>query len=377
MNFKIIVNTVLLFVAPFVFSNTIYTNSVEFAEVQKALFNSLPGDTICLPKGVGDWQADLRLKVPGGITIIGKGHDQTIIKRTKSSKHHLIVFDGSNGKPNELHNIGFEGTYTPGDTAKDFTRAVRLLNGCVDFKISGCKFTGFAACAICLKDKKGNVATQRGVIYKNQFIDNYYDQIRNYGYAIVVSGNNARTKLELGTKNAVFVEDNFFSGNRHHIASNDNSVYVFRYNKVKHTNPVRNYAMTDAHGKSITPYGSRSFEIYNNEYYTEDGMDSRARNAIGIRGGDGVIFNNKCTDKIYRTVELYAEGFPKDSYSGECQTREIYIWNNETHDELGITKKGIKNNSEYALKEGRNYFLKKKPNYKPYPYPHPLRTAVN
>ncbi|GAA4108323.1 hypothetical protein GCM10022393_04300 [Aquimarina addita] len=358
-------------------SKDIFALSVNFQDVYEAVRSASPGDVVFIPEGLGFWGAESQLMVPGGVSIIGRGSDKTIINRSESTKKHLIVFDGANGLPNGLYNIGFEGKYFAKDKeTNNLSSGVQFMNGCVDFKVSGCKFSGFANCALCIEDAVADKSVQKGVIYQNEFIDNYYDSVNNYGYGVVVYGNGTWTDLELGTENAVFVEDNFFSGNRHHIASNNNSKYVFRYNKVEHTNPVRNYSMADAHGKSSSPVGSRSYEIYNNEFYTTNDMESRARTAIGIRGGDGVIFNNTCTDSIYRTVELWAEGFSCSTYPGIHQIRSLYIWNNEYHDELNITTEGIANNCESSIQENRDYFLQAKPGYQPYDYPHPSRNIA-
>ncbi|MEI6092044.1 MAG: T9SS type A sorting domain-containing protein, partial [bacterium] len=164
-----------------------------------------------------------------------------------------------------------------------------------------------------------------------------------------------------------------FSGNRHNIASNNSSRYVFRYNQVVGQDSVRIYAMTDAHGYSSWPEGSRSYEIYENHYSSN--ATNPMRTAIGIRGGDGVIFNNSCTNQILRTIELSVEGFTCGStYPGRDQILSLYIWHNESHDDLGYTTNGVCNNCSTSILLNRDYFINAQPNgYIPYTYPHPFR----
>ncbi len=230
------------------------------------------------------------------------------------------------------------------------------------------KFTRFTFSAIYVGDSPG----QRGVIYRNNFIDNYAPALANLGYGVVVYGGGAWPALDLGSQNAVFVEDNYFSGNRHNIASNNGSVYVFRYNTVVGTDAAKDYAMTDAHGVSSSPRGSRSYEIYNNSYSTNI-SGGLQRSAIGIRGGDGVIFNNTAPASISRTIELMTEGFSCGSYPGPDQIRSLYIWNNSANPQNGYTSNGIDNTCPSSIGLNRDYFLSPRPGYTPYTYPHPLR----
>ena len=360
-----------------VYTKEIKPKSLQFNDIKTASHSALPGDIIHLPEGTGVWSGDQQITLQGGISVIGSGSTKSLFKRSQYSDLPFFKFIGSNGLPSELHHVGFIGNYFSGDkTRKTLSRGVELVEGCINFKISNCRFSRFASHAIAITDKSSAKHTQKGVIFKNEFIDNFYPEVENLGYGIVINGNGTWTTLELGTENSVFIEDNYFSGNRHHIASNNGSRYVFRHNNVKHTNAVRNYSMTDAHGKSSAPVGSRSYEIYNNNYHTAGNMQSRARTAIGIRGGDGVIFNNTSTDSIYRTVELWNEGFSCGSYPGQNQIRSLYIWDNDTNDHLKFTSNGVANNCESSIRKGRDYFLNKKPNYKPFTYPHPSRNIA-
>ncbi len=350
------------------YSKDFFAKSTSYIDVKTTINLASAGDTVFLPSGESDWGTNT-LYVQGGISIIGNGSNNTIIKRTKSQRRHLIVFNGSNGLPNELHNIAFEGKYNNDNV---YGKAVGFLYGCINFKVSGCKFTGFANCALCI----GNSNVQKGVVFKNEFINNYYPSIMNFGYGIAIYGGGSWSNLELGSENAVFIEDNFFSGNRHHVTSNNNSKFVFRYNNVVHTNATKNFNMVDVHGKTDWASGSRSFEIYNNNFSTSKNLTTKARTAIGIRGGDGVIFNNLCYNTIFRTIELWNEGFTCGKLSTKYQTRSLHIWNNENHDELGSRINEVVNNCNLSIRKNKDYFISKKPKYTPFTYPHPLRNIA-
>jgi hypothetical protein len=348
-------------------------SSCEFNEVVTAVnaaaaettAGTVAAATVVIPAGDCNWKAQ-QLQVPAGVYLRGAGQDRTTIRRigTVPNTSYLVAFDCSNGKRAEFSDMHLIGN----GNGKIEDKGLGLLHGCVDFKVSNSTFSNFVFSAVYV----GDAPRQRGVIYSNKFIDNYSPDLKNLGYGVVVYGGDAWPTLELGSQNAVFVEDNYFSGNRHNIASNNGSVYVFRYNTVIGQDPAKDFAMTDAHGLSSSPVGSRSYEIYNNRYSTvlAGGMQ---RTAIGIRGGDGVIFNNTATATIARTVELTTEGFACGIYPGPYQIRSLYIWNNSARPNNRHKTDGIANDCPSSITLNRDYFLSPKPGYVPYAYPHPLR----
>jgi hypothetical protein len=346
---------------------TVTAASCAFNAVQTAVNTATTGTTVKIPAGDCNWGAQ-QLTVPAGIYLQGAGQDATILRRvgTVSENVYLIAYNCSNGQQAKMSGFTLVGNGNGGI----WDNGLGLLNGCRDFKITDNKFTKFIFSAVYV----GDAPNQRGVIYKNNFIDNFSADLMNFGYGVVVYGGGAWPALDLGSQNAVFVEDNYFSGNRHNVASNNGSVYVFRHNKIVGQSPAKDFAMTDAHGVSTSPRGSRSFEIYDNQYETNIGS-SVQRSAIGIRGGDGVIFNNTVATTIGRVVELMQEGSSCGTYPGPDQIRSIYIWNNSDTSANGYTANGVDNTCPVSIGLNRDYFMSPKPGYAPYSYPHPLRSA--
>ncbi|CAN5450714.1 hypothetical protein BH11PSE11_BH11PSE11_35640 [soil metagenome] len=343
----------------------ISANSCNFGDVSNAVSAAKVGTTVQIPAGNCSWGTS-QLNVPAGINLQGAGKDVTTIRRVGAVPNtaYVIAFNCSNGGKAQLSNMTLVGNGN--GSIQD--KGVGLLNGCQDFEVSGSKFTNFIFSAVYV----GDAPNQRGVIYKNDFINNFSQSLMNLGYGVVVYGGAAWPALELGTQNAVFIEDNYFSGNRHNVASNNGSVYVFRYNNVVGQDPAKDFAMADSHGLSSSPRGSRSYEVYNNNFSTNISSGLQ-RTAIGVRGGDGVIFNNTVTNSISRAVELMTEGFGCGTYPGADQIRSLYIWNNSNTSANGYTSNGIDNTCPSSIGLNRDYFLTPKPGYTPYTYPHPLR----
>ena len=331
--------------------------SCTFSAVQAAVNGAASGTTVNIPAGDCDWGTQ-QLTVPGGITLHGAGKDKTVIRRNGNvpETRYLVAFDCTNGKRAGFSDMTLVGNGNGAITDK----GLALLNGCVDFTVSNSKFTKFIFSAVEIVGP----SKQRGVIYQNDFIDNYSDSVRNLGYGVVVYGDGSWPELELGTQNAIFIEDNYMSGNRHHVASNNGSRYVFRHNTVIATDVTKDFAMADAHGLSSSPRGSRSWEIYDNNF-SANLSSGRVYAAVGIRGGDGVIFNNTVGSNIARTVVLELEGSNCGTYPAKDQTRQAWIWNN--------TPSMIDDSCASSIQAGRDYFTSAKAGYTPYAYPHPLR----
>lgn len=341
-------------------------STCAYAAVSAAVSAAASGTTINIPAGDCNW-GTAQLNIKAGVYLHGAGQDNTIIRRVGNVPNtaYLIAYDCSNGLRADVSEMTLVGNAN--GSIQD--KGLGLLNGCIDFKVYNSTFKNFIFSALYV----GESAIQRGVIYKNNFINNFSANLMNLGYGVVVYGNGTWPAISLGTQNAVFVEDNYFSGNRHNIASNNGSIYVFRYNTVVGQDPAKDFAMADAHGLSSSPRGSRSYEIYNNNFSTNI-SGGLQRTAIGIRGGDGVIFNNTATASISRTVELMTEGFSCGTYPGADQIRSLYIWNNSSNASNGYTTNGIDNECPASIGLNRDYFLSAKPGYSPYTYPHPSRS---
>ena len=341
-------------------ANTIYAASCAFSAVQIASASAASGQTVVIPKGSCDWGAN-QLTVPGGITIKGAGRDLTILRRTARvpENTYLVRFDCWNGKRATFSDITLEGAMLP----ESYDRGLGLINGCVDFKVSNSKFRKFTFAGV---EVRGS-SRQRGVIYNNHFINNYNPALRNMGYGVMVFGDGTWPALELGSANAVFLEDNYMIGNRHHISSNHGARYVFRYNVGVATDATQDYPQVDAHGVSSSPQGTRSWEVYKNSFSAQLTGNEQAYSGVGIRGGDGIIANNTFSKNITSPIVLRLEyGTICGSSYMQGQVREAYVWSN-----AGTTPTSV---CPASIALNRDYFTFAKPNYKPYSYPHPLRS---
>jgi hypothetical protein len=244
--------------------------------------------------------------------------------------------------------------------------------GAVDFQLYNCVLENFAYSAA----SAGFNEPHRGVIFKNKFLNNYNPAMQNLGYGVMVIGKGSWSTLSLGTAEAVFVEDNEFVGSRHDIASNNGSRYVFRHNVSTISDATKVYAKIDAHGYTGNPHGSRSYEIYENTVNTASDLSGVASRFIGIRGGDGVVWNNHvAASNVARVMVMSAEGYTCGTYPGTDQIRELYYWGNTeaNHQAQYSDSYGIYNECPSSIAVGRDYFVTQKSGYQPYPYPHPAR----
>jgi hypothetical protein len=217
--------------------------------------------------------------------------------------------------------------------------------------------------------------------------------------------------LNLGTDEAVYVEDNSFTlangcfygvGDMYYGAK-----MVFRHNSV--TNAYWQNHAARGHERG----GNRGAEIYNNDF---NALDSAWARAIHIRSGTGVVFNNRlrgyfttmqvdnqrsngqntstpfavcngssgwdgnasgqsgwpCLDQIGRRS---GASFPNQS------SEPLYVWNNGN--DAGCNTGGACSNNRTMINDGDSHVqagrdfinngVAAKPGYTPLTYPHPLR----
>lgn len=244
--------------------------SLSPSDIQSAVNAASPGDIVVLPSGTYSGFNET-VYVPNGISMRGQGMDNTILINT--SKEIVLFSWNDRDEPSsfkvsisdiKLIGIGNESTLDGG---------VRLIKGVKDFRIFNCFFKNFGSFGISIK------GDSRGLIYSCQFVDCYTDRV---GYGVAIYGNEIwdNPKPPLGTQDAVFVEDCYFWGCKHAVASTWGSHYVFRHNQVEGLKD--NKFGVDAHGKQLgEPCGSSTYEIYDNTIIGS-GLDSQTEDRKSV-----------------------------------------------------------------------------------------------
>jgi hypothetical protein len=336
--------------------------------IQKAVENAKPGDTIVIPEGQFRFRG--QVLVSDGVSIRGAGKDKTVLIKDDRLGIWQPMFDVDckTGMPFSFSGITLQGK---GRESQDIEDQGLVLRGkCRNFRIFGNRFTKFSRAGIELVGDDGSVHGEtKGVIFENDFIDNWYS---NLGYGIAVNGHPDawRGSAALGTDEAVFVEDNNFISNRCAIQANNGARYVFRHNKI--SNNREDSAAIYAHGKTEWwPRGTRSFEIYGNTVKNDETRWA----GIVVSGGNGVIFDNDLEGVSHGIVLMIdAEFDPRIRYPYQDQISDTWLWQNAANGypidrvtlsgEVDVTK---------FLREGRDFFMRRKPGYQPFAYPHPAR----
>src|SRR6267378_5518831 len=239
-------------------------------DIQAAVNQAVTGDTVAIP--AGRFLFTGQVFAPDGIHIMGAGRDSTyLIKNDNLSEWHaMFTVDSKTGQPFIFSGITLQGRLdalqgtnrtTAQTTVTD--QGLVIKGAAKNVQIFGSRFTKFLRAGIEFTGQTGtNPGAPTGVIYQNEFIDNWYI---NLGYGVAINGSPSTwsSRLALGTANAVFIEDNLFNLNRHCVTGSDGTIYVARYNTV--TNNYQDVGAFDAHGfTSSWPRGARGVEIYKN-----------------------------------------------------------------------------------------------------------------
>jgi len=199
----------------------IYAKSGYPADLQAAINGAHTGDTVSVPAGRFSFVGSVI--APDGIYIRGAGRDSTyLIKGDNTSNFMIMVNASATGAPFKFSDITMQGRLDALQGSNRTTAVTNVTDGglyirgaATDFQIFNSRFTKFLRAGIEFQGDAGsNWGEQRGVIYGNEFIDNWYTYL---GYGVAVDGSVAswNRPIALGTANAVFVEDNLFVLNRH------------------------------------------------------------------------------------------------------------------------------------------------------------------
>ena len=352
-------------------------------DVQAAINAANEGDTVYVPSGTCPWSQTVTIS-DKNIILQGAGIDQTTISLAPgtSELNALLSISGTEGKPFRISGLTFS------EVNLSFT--IHIQGNSKNFRIDHCKFTHLGSHAI---NVNGNTY---GVIDHCEFVDSSHEDI-------VVGERDGEESwsrpLSLGTADAVFVENCTFlhtGSHGHSVTSNRGARTVFRYNTIADTDPATFSGPIDVHGNCSTGCrrGGRSYEIYEN---TVSG--AAVGRAIILRGGDGVVFNNTLNGKqngvaiflrnyrstttlcaiseTYCDPRWYPQCYGENDYPAPDQIREAYFWNNSWNGDPILPTVDRQPYTPLYIQENRDYFNMAKPDYTPYPYPHPLVAIGN
>jgi len=373
-------------------------------DVQQVIDTAQDGDTVVLPAGEATWTPpDARtpsVLIKGKmITLQGAGIDKTII--TDGSPHDwnslALVIQGS-GKPVRVTGLTFKkGTGARGANAI-------TVSDSQSWRIDHCKFdyNGVGGALFSYGDSFG--------VMDNCTIIRAYTAINTRGRG----DESWKMPLSLGAAYAVYVEDCTLVdvGPDGPTDGYDGARYVFRHNTITKTDAVPNIGGVGHHGfDSGGQRSTFSCEVYGNTFTGDGWVFGRSR------GGTGVIFDNTVKGKVgafyllvhYRSsdkedIKKLCSGWgsmcdgtnPLDGnedetgYPGRDQPARatdagrdtpqllepVYAWGNTLNGQDAAI--GVQDLGGYSLahiKEGRDFYNNtRRPGYRPYTYPHPLRS---
>ncbi|MFH1787570.1 MAG: hypothetical protein ABH811_02160 [archaeon] len=367
--------------------NLINADSCSQVDVQAAIDAASAGDTVKVPAGSCVW--DTKIDIIKGITLQGSGMDKTIITSD------IPTAEGQSGKEaisvNVLGSTPWRITgFTFTDMGDYFNYAgFMLIKGSVNnWRLDHCKF---------LDTNYRGLSIQSGVY---GLIDHCeFKDLLNQAIYIRPQSSEAdeiwATETNLGGYDAVYIEDCVFNNTVHTKGALDGEYgakSVFRHNSLTNMGLV-------AHGYE----GDRStlrLEIYDNILTAKD-SEMLNTYVVALRGGTGIIYNNKITGKWLNVIMMKDYCACGDCVQGECTEypchdqigrtsgepypnqpiEPIYQWDNTID---GKTVIGFVQDScpeqEFsvgdAIQEGRDYYdNQQKSGYTPYKYPHPLTIA--
>jgi hypothetical protein len=396
----------LLLVPSSALTATINAASCSASDVQAAINAASDGDTVQIPVGACTWSSPVSTSNKR-LVLAGSGSKDTVITASNTNRLNVPNNQGQTVTIKDFKLRGVAGV----------SGLVRITGTVKDFRITGMQFewtSDGSSPAGMLKV----VGTASGLIDQNTFAPTSTQSFRS---AIQIEGDstaNAFTRPSiLGTANTVVVEDNLFTqpapvGSTHAIWGQTGATWVFRHNTVINWD-------VDQHGP-CSWHGSREFEIYDNAWSATANMTGPW---IVIRGGTGVVYNNRFTSNGFNTSGIrlrmqevdagsqcntavggqcyicrapYAGTYPWNYQLGRGTNNvldPIYLWGNRV-DGVIIAPHFFPNDGD-PICEGPSFCNRQlfssdfaqpnrdystsdaaaKPGYTPLAYPHPLRAT--
>jgi uncharacterized repeat protein (TIGR02543 family) len=392
--------------------------STSRADVGTAVASATHGDTVIMPSGDSTWTTQLDIAV--GITLQGSGEGTTIIRdnvtKDGSSTSSLMKFTVNTPNNFRITNFTVVGVATDPSI---FNKGHFVLDGTAKaFRFDHITATNPQTSLIRTYGYLWGVIDH--VTMPDTFVYLLQAGHDTWGGSDYGDGSWAEA-LYLGTEKAIYVEDCVLTAGDQAAAYNMTDGLAGARVVIRHN--TFNYGRVASHGAEGggRTRGHRSMEVYENDFYYSDSAAWVNDNAMQIRGGTGVFFNNR-VHGLFSTFgnfnyvvkhQNYRDGFsdapwgkcdgtgPYDENSGggtgyRCVDQPgsgtsvdlggnltpvqvlnsldpVYVWGNEVNgvaDNCGGANGCLDDGHVVA---GRDIiFGTARPGYTPYSYPHPL-----
>jgi hypothetical protein len=405
------------------------TTSVSDTAVQAAVNSASNGDTIDIVSGTSTWYVGVQV-TDKQLYIKGRGVDSTIIRDSVNTQYFVGVafyFSMLKTTPCRLSNLRIN-IAVPCNNTEGAIKIRGSTTGSNKEECSGWRIDHivvdslYTGRAISATNQNGN-GRFYGLIDNCQIYGRFNRTIQ--GVSVFGSIDSSwNQSLSLGTDSAVYIEDCTFN----YAYINDGALDAYRGARyVMRNNTIYN-TVIGHHGYDSDPRSVFSYEVYNNQYISNNGVNLFY---FKTRGGTGVVYGNTgsgsgynaaecqltyyrscvcptcpeedtCTDPTYTingcdkgrcdgTNALdgndSANGYPCRDQPGRSTNITIdsqtyaptYAWDNTNAlgtaalfviaDGFGCSNPSIADH----VKENRDFFNAEMPGYTAYTYPHPLR----
>ena len=347
--------------------------SASSSAVQAAINSASPGDTVLLP-GPGNtangtvqsatWSAAQAVVITAAKPLTLNGNGCTI---TLSVSDTLDVTCGTTAS---IRITGFN--FLPTGTTSHGAVLITGTTSSAPYRFDN--NTMSEAGGIILMDLQGNGP---GLIDHCSFTGGgAAELIHNLGMG---NGNSSgwQDNIFPGSSNMVYLESNTFKGTDSTFLTSAIETYNGGRNCLRANTFI--FCQIDQHGDSTNPgtltspanVGTRWFELYNNTWTLTGSNGATAQsNYFALRGGSGVVFNNKTSGAVHNggagSIEI-SEDSTSGTYpipwqpgrgiqqSGALGSSPVYVWNNV--DTAGIGGMGAPGSDAPFVLSGRDFMV--------------------
>jgi PKD repeat protein len=304
---------------------TITAASPSYADVSAAVSSASPGDTVIVPVGTATWSSNLI--ITKGIKLIGAGIGQTVITGNFINNYNGDYFNTGS------HII----VYQPASPALNEPFRLSGFTFDLDFKSNGIYLCNWTATYPISKVRIDHVKVA------NQYPNHYPFVIYGTVYGVMDNCELSNTRcwndnanawtylsFSFGSANNFYFEDNIFTlGSQRTLSYGEGgAVFCFRHNNIILTADM--FPIFDAHGNSAW-HSTMGMEFYENTIDAAGHYMSLADQ----RGGMGLIYNNSVSNTSSTYIQVREECLDSlnppanNVLTGQPQhVSSSYFWNN-------------------------------------------------
>ena len=359
------------------------------ADIQAAVNLAKTGDTVAIPAGTFHFTG--QVYAPDGIYIRGAGRDSTFLVKSDNTSelHGMIIVDAKTGLPFKFSDITLQGRLDALQGSNRTTAVTTVADGGLYIKGAAQNFKIFNVRVHEVPAGRDRISGRcrlgagrtDGVIYHNEFIDNWYT-IWDMAWRSTARSQELEQKDQRSARPMRFSSRTITFRPQSPLRHLDQRRQLRGPTTTPSRTTTRTQQSFDAHGLSsrLAPGNQKRRDLWKHRDQFHHPL-GRCWNPGRQRGHLGQYLERRVAWRGRSRSRIRRRRIPSRIYPALDQIGNPYdvfiIWNNiSTGDSVYKNPTSNSHGIDYWLRLGRDYSRRPSRATAPYAYPHPLRTET-